>query len=881
MAPRSKVDPAWEAGIGTVKQSYGLEDQLLRRAFEETAIGMGLISLEDSSPGKVLAVNQALAAITGYAPEDLIGTHALDLLPPERRADARGRLAKLMSGEMPVLRVENSIVRADGAVAWVQIDAMPLDLSPDAPRCAVVNFQDVTQRRRAGERAEARIAVTRILAQSSTVDGAISALVPAIAKTLDFQFGAAWTLSAANDRLTNHAVWKSSPATAPAFSGLTREVFLPRGTGLPGRVWESGELQSSEDLAGDPLCPRTTAAAADGLHSAVAFPVRIGSDLAGVIELVSTRRRSIDAELVQFLAEVEEEMSELLARKRAQEHVTGNTELLLVEDNAFIARLVGEMLSSSGIELDLVHVDRLSDACDRVLKSRPACVLLDLSLPDADGLQSLLQIRKLAPEAPVIVLTGLEDEALAVRAVQEGAQDYLVKRHVDISGLARAIRYAIERKGAEQELLEHRLRDRLTGLPNRVLFLDRLRVALARNDHAGVAVLLVNLDRFRVVNDSLGHDAGDRVLLDIARRLVEACGGAATVAGLGGDEFAVLLERMEPHTAIRVAERIREALQAPLGMGDEQVSLTATVGIAMSDEDAAAEQLMSEADTAMSRAKELGGDRSEVFEESVRLRLRERLRLETGLRNAIERGELRLFYQPIVELDTRAIVAFEALVRWQHPEQGLLPPGAFMPVAEESGLVVPLGEWVLDAACAQLAAWHADPAHRHLSVNVNLSARQLGDPSLVDNVVAAADRHGVPPARLCLEVTETSLVEDLDASLPQLHALKSHGFGLALDDFGTGYSSLSYLQQFPVNVLKLDRSFVTALRERDEDAIVAGVANMANALGLPPLAEGIEYEEEIDRLRALGYTQGQGFFFAKPQAPDSAIKLLDAAKEAT
>jgi EAL domain-containing protein (putative c-di-GMP-specific phosphodiesterase class I) len=287
---------------------------------------------------------------------------------------------------------------------------------------------------------------------------------------------------------------------------------------------------------------------------------------------------------------------------------------------------------------------------------------------------------------------------------------------------------------------------------------------------------------------------------------------------------------------------------------------------------------MADADTAMSRGKELGGNRCEIFEEAVRQRVRERSQLEAGLRNAIERGELRVFYQPIVQLDTRAIVAYEALVRWQHPEFGLLPPAAFMEVAEQSGLVVALGDWVLDETCAQLAAWHAAfPGRRDLCVNVNLSARQLGDPCLEDKVLAAIRAHGLEPSHLCLEVTETALVEHMEETVPRLHALKAHGIGLALDDFGTGYSSLSYLQQFPVNVLKLDRSFVTALRERGEDAIVAGVANMAHALGLPPLAEGIEVDEDIARLQALGYTHGQGFFFARPQEPGAAIRLLEPA----
>ena len=703
--------------------------------------------------------------LTGQCGIHMIGFDVGEFVLAEDQAGLRARLEQVRAGEVPGYRIEKPIVRPDGTLAWVQVDVSAIDPVAEVRRCAVVNLQDITERQRANQRAEARGVVTRILSQSSTVDGAISALVPALAQSLGYDIGAAWMLDPTGEELRCSALWRSSAAMAPAFCGVSREVALRQGTGLPGRVWETGEPQWSEDIAGDHPCPRTSAADADGLRTAVAFPVRIASDLAGVIELVSTRRCNRDDALMQLLVDVGVEMSDLLASKRAQERVSGSRELLLVEDNAFIAELVGEMLSASelSLDLDLVHVERLSDACDRIVRTPPACVLLDLTLPDADGLQSLLQIRKLAPDTPIVVLTGLEDQELAVRAVQEGAQDYLVKRSVDLDGLARSVTYAMERKGAEQLMLEHQLRERLTGLPNRALFLDRLRVALARNDERDVAVLLVNLDRFRVINDSMGHAAGDRVLLEVAERLGRVCGPTATVASMGGDEFAVFLEPVDERTALEVAERIAEALQVPVRLDEKEILVAATIGISLDLEEGDALQLMADADTAMSRGKELGGDRCEIFEESVRQRVRERSRLEIGLRNAIEGGELRVFYQPIVQLDTRAISAYEALVRWEHPELGLLPPAAFMDVAEQSGLVVPMGDWVLNETCAQLAAWHAAfPERRDLSVNVNLSARQLGDQSLERKVLAAIREHGLEPSHLCLEVTETALVENME-----------------------------------------------------------------------------------------------------------------------
>jgi diguanylate cyclase (GGDEF)-like protein/PAS domain S-box-containing protein len=851
-------------------------DDLLRSAFEETAIGVAMIGLDPSGLGRVLSVNRAFASILGQAADDVVGSEVSELAPPHESAEVRQRLSRLAGGEASAYPVERTVVRPDGRRIWVRLEISRIGAAEGGLQAAVLMVQDITHHRRAQQRADAQLVVTRILSQSSTVDGGVSALVPALAQALGFEIGAAWIPDEAGDHLRTQAVWRASTGTAPVFCSMMRELPVSRGVGLPGRVWESGEAQGSSDLALDPTCPRRSAAATEGVRSAVAFPIRIGSDFAGVIELMSTWHRGIEDELLELVVDMGSEVSELLARKRAQEHISQSSELLLVEDDEFIARLVGEMLFDAGIRLELVHVDRLSDACDKIVDSPPACVLLDLTLPDAEGLQSLLQIRKYAPDTPIVILTGVEDEELAVRAVQEGAQDYLVKRKVDMVGLARSIRYAMERKGAEQQLLEHRLSDRLTGLPNRVRFLDRLRVALGRNDEGRVAVLLVNLDRFRVINDSLGHETGDGVLLAVSELLTGACGPGDTVASLGGDEFAILLEGVDERAAISLAERVGALLRAPMEIRDEEMLVTATVGIAISVQEGDAERLLAEADTATSRGKELGGDRSEVFEEGVRQRLRERMRMENGLRNAIERGELRLFYQPIVRLDTRALVAFEALVRWQHPEQGLVPPDEFMPVAEESGLILPLGDWVLAEACAQLAAWQlAFPEHRDLSMNVNLSARQLGDPRLEEKILAALHEHGLAPSSLCLEVTETSLIEDIDASLATLHALRAHGIGLALDDFGTGYSSLSYLQRFPVNVLKLDRSFVRALGERNEEAIVAGVATMAHALGLPPLAEGVEREEDDERLRALGYTHGQGYLYGRPEEPEAAMRRLE------
>ena len=444
-----------------------------------------------------------------------------------------------------------------------------------------------------------------------------------------------------------------------------------------------------------------------------------------------------------------------------------------------------------------------------------------------------------------------------------------------------------ERLLARDRLSYQALHDQLTTLPNRTLFEDRLGHALARARRRGTltAVLFLDVDRFKIVNDTLGHRVGDELLRQTADRLRRAVRASDTVARFGGDEFAVCCEDLaNEHAAVAIAEAVQAALRAPCQLEGEEHALAGSIGIAVTrNGDASAESVLRDADLAMYRAKELGRGRVEVFDDLLRERLEQRVTLERELRQGLERDELVLVYQPVHDLATNSVTSVEALVRWQHPTEGLLAPGAFLPVAEESGLILRIGEVVLDQACRQAANWRArlgDDAP--LPININLAARQLAQPTFVATVRDALERSGARPADIGLEITESAVIENTLLAVDTLDQLKELGLRVLLDDFGTGYSSLSYLKRLPIDVLKIDRSFVSPLGDggRDE-AIVAAIVGMAQALGISVVAEGVETAEQADIVSDLGCGHAQGYFFHRPlPAADLEAALLPGTRPA-
>ncbi len=438
-----------------------------------------------------------------------------------------------------------------------------------------------------------------------------------------------------------------------------------------------------------------------------------------------------------------------------------------------------------------------------------------------------------------------------------------------------------ERKHMEKQLLHDALHDSLTGLPNRALFMDRLDHELKRaktNPDYVFAVLFLDLDRFKVVNDSAGHLVGDQLLVEIARRLEKSVNFTDTVARLGGDEFTILLENIHNiQNAIAVAEKIDQALRISFNLRGYELFTSASIGIALSSEGYnKPDEIMRDADLTMYSAKEQGRARYEIFNSSLHERAITRLQLETDMRRGIEREEFLIYYQPISCLETGKLAGFEALARWKHPTRGIVSPGEFIPVAEETGTIIPLGTWILQKACQQMQLWHEKYPHKSsLQISVNLSGKQLREASLLEKIDSILQETGLSAKHLKLEITESSLIENMEVATQTLLEIKSRDIKLSMDDFGTGYSSLSYLHRFPVDILKIDRSFVQDIQiNKGNYAIVKAIVTLAHVLDMEVIAEGIEDTYQLDQLKLLNCEYGQGYYFAKPLNQQEAEELI-------
>ncbi|MDR3707154.1 MAG: EAL domain-containing protein [Capsulimonadaceae bacterium] len=445
-----------------------------------------------------------------------------------------------------------------------------------------------------------------------------------------------------------------------------------------------------------------------------------------------------------------------------------------------------------------------------------------------------------------------------------------------VRGVVWTFRNITERKAFEQKLSHQAFHDALTGLPNRSLFLDRLERALMLG--RPVAVMFLDLDNFKLINDSLGHEAGDRLLMSVSERLRTCARRSDTVARLGGDEFTILVEHLaNDDDPYEIAQRIADALREPTTIDGREVITTASVGIAVCNDGAIdPEGMLRDADTAMYHAKATGKARCAMFDASMSTRVTERLDLETDLRRALDHGEFEVYYQPIIRMQTGQIYEVEALIRWRHPERGLIPPIKFISIAEETGLIVPIGRWVLQEACRKARQWQRMHS-RYLSINVNMSARQLQDDNLVSDVQAALAESGLPASSLKLEITESLMMTDRGADVQKLYSLKKLGIRLAIDDFGTGYSSMSYLSTLPIDTLKIDRAFVSRLSgHSDDDAIIKAIIGLAKMLDLEVISEGVETVTQHNLLTGLGCDRAQGYYYSRPLPADAMEEMLKA-----
>ena len=559
--------------------------------------------------------------------------------------------------------------------------------------------------------------------------------------------------------------------------------------------------------------------------------------------------------------------------------------ILVVDDEDRNRRLLHALLEPEGYAVTCAASG--SDALAHVRACAPDLVLLDLMMPGMDGYEvaAALKADPATAAIPIIMVSAHDDRSARLRGLESGAEDFLTKP-VDRSELWLRVRNLLRLKDLtdalaqqsaafEQQVLartadlQHQASfDAVTGLPNRVLFYETLTrsLGLAAGKGWSVAVLLVDLDQFKTVNDTLGHAVGDLLLKQVGERLVGCARIRDTVGRQGGDEFAlILLLETGPQGAAVVAAKLHEVLRAPFDLGGHEVSITASIGLTLYPQDADdPETLMKYADTAMYRAKRAGRDRSRFFTAQMNAEVLAELELETALRTAVKNEEFVLHYQPKVELSSGSIVGLEALLRWERPGHGLVSPATFIPTLESTGLIVRVGSWVISEACRQLAAWNAAGLDQ-VQVSVNVAGRQFIEGDLEADVRRALDEHLVPPSALELELTESSLMENTEQTIETLHSLRRLGLAISVDDFGTGYSSLAYLRRFPIDKLKIDVAFVRDITtEPDEAAIALAIIRMAHSLKLDVVAEGVETAAQLAYLRHHRCDQVQGYYFSRP-----------------
>jgi diguanylate cyclase (GGDEF)-like protein len=549
--------------------------------------------------------------------------------------------------------------------------------------------------------------------------------------------------------------------------------------------------------------------------------------------------------------------------------------LLLLEDSPNDAELILAVLQEAGFELASRRVDSQADYL-RELNQPPDVILSDFSMPQFTARDALRLMQERGLEIPFIVVSGCIGEEMAVECMKAGATDYLMKDR--LTRLGHAVSQALDRKRlieekrqAEQRLFLETFHDSLTGLPNRALFLDRLDQVYQKSRRQSshlFALLSLNLDGLRVVHDSLGPSAANRLLIEVSQRMLRRVRSADTVARMEGDELVLLLDNMKAvGNATRVATRLQQEFARPFDVEDRQVLLTASMGIACCNAKYdSGEHLLRDAATAMHQAKAIGRAGFMIFDPAMHEQAMVRLKLESDLRQALERQEFRLEYQPIVALKSGHVAGFEALLRWEHPEYGLIRPDEFLAVAMELGLMPTIGAWGLREACRQLALWHAEFLQiRPLTVSVNFSLHQFAYDDLAALVTDVLLATGLDASSLKIEITESDMMQNPDAVTEVLKQLESQRIQTCLDDFGTGYSSLSYLQQLPIAFLKIDQSFVQRLGADDDAfAIVKTIIVLAHELGRQVIAEGVETAEHLTILRVLGCEYGQGYWFAKP-----------------
>ena len=760
----------------------------------------------------------------------------------------------------------------DGEIRWVRAIGQPVKNARGQVCRMFGTVMDVNSRKLIEVRQSMEHTVARLLAECDSPVEVIPEIIETICATFGWSCGALWMPDKKAAVLRRIAAWTlPRPDVENFFHNTPDQIPLPASGALSSRTLRVARADWFPDASRGEHFERATQAASSNLHGCLAFPLQAAGEILGIMEFFGPQAQEADRETLQSAHFIGRHIGQFFQRKQVEQ--------ALRESEAHFRALVEQASDSFYVhDMEGKFIDVNQQGCEGLGYTRAE--LLSMSAQDVDLDLTSRELKKLTARigtgAPIARESRYrrKDGSTFPVEIRMGPIDINGRQH-----LLSLVRDVTERKDLQDHIQHLAYHDSLTNLPNRAMFNRHLSHAIDQAGRHGssLAVLFIDLDRFKYVNDSLGHPVGDALLRIVAERFATALREEDTLSRIGGDEFVVILEELGgADDAARVARKLLDALETPSRVDGHDLFIGASIGISLFPTDGdSIDTLVRCADSAMYRAKEVGRNTFQFFTPEQASQSRERFELERDLRQAVERGELRLVYQPQADCATGRIVGVEALVRWQHPTRGLVPPDRFIPLAEEIGLISKIGAWVLNAACAQAYQW--EKQGRSLRIAVNLSGQQISRDGLVELVREVLGTTGLSPTQLELEITEGHLLQRVEQCIATLRDLKSLGVTLAIDDFGTGYSSLSYLKKLPVDRLKIDRSFVEGIPDdRDDVAIVATILSMARNLGLDVIAEGVENETQLAHLRDARCAEYQGYLLSRPVSPAELEALLDA-----